>query len=597
MTKTSKKFLSVLLAAVMLVLCFVPAVAAANEPCEYVPTIIIPGFLQSDTHLYNDDGTLALDKDGNPYKAPFFLDTTSEIVFKALKNAFFPLMAMIMTQSDRNDRFANALAATVGDILVEKIRSDSNGKTVHKVEAEHYNYSFAQCTDEEKAKILKEIPISDLMEVIGEDHLYFYTYNSFGNLDEITKGLYDFIQLAKKETGHDKVNIVPISQGGTLCNNLLEYYPDVMNDLHRIVYAVPALDGTELMSKIFKNGINDADDALYGYMMPSLLGEETGALVNVLIRILPKAALKNAIHVTVEHLMNYFIKNCTCLWAFVTAEDYPELAERYLSGEENAVIRAQTDAYQQARVNSDANILKAIENGVEVFNISNYNYPLYTISDAWDDVNADGIIDLNSTGMGTYSLGVDKTLPEGYVQQGNSFGTCADPENHNHIDPHNLIDASTSLLPDHTFYYYNGDHEHTGSDDALIGLVERLLIDDSFKDVYSYPDEFPQFNNARNTKGLKYDLKTAKGMLATLSEEDAAALSAVIEEAELMLSHTKVDLDETKTAKDDFYEVFDRIRGKEQKSDSFFTKMFNKFVVSLSEKVQKKYGYNSFSGK
>lgn len=595
MNQIFRKCISVLLALVMLMACALPAVAAA-EPCEYEPTIIIPGLFQSETHLYHEDGSLALDKNGNPYSGPFFMDTTGEIILKAMKNVFLPLLSVIFTQQDRDNRFAESLAATLGAVLMEKIRCDANGQPVYNVDAEHYNYSFAECTEEEKAGILDSIPIQDYIDVAGEDHLYFYSYNSLGNLNDITKGLYDYIQLVKEETGHDKVNIVPISQGGTICNNLLEYYPQVMNDLHRIIYVVPALDGTELISSLYKNGFNCADDALYGYMMPSLLGEETGALVNIVLRILPKSVLKNALNETIQTLIQDYLINSTTMWAFVTSADYPSLADRYLSGEEHAAIRVHTDAYQQARVNSDANILKAIECGVEVFDISNYNYPLYTICDAWDDVNADGIIDLNSTGMGTYSLGVDKTLPEGYVQQGNSVGTCSDPAHHNHIDSYRIIDASTSLLPDHTFYFYDGDHERTGSDDALISLVVRLLLDDSFQDVYSYPDEFPQFNNARNTKSLRNDLADAKELLTELEGEDAERLTAVIDEAELMLSHTNVDLEETQKANDDFYAVYDEIRGKEPEKENFFTGIFNKAVVAISEKVEEKFGYNSFFG-
>ena len=56
-----RKCISVLLALVMLAACALPAVAAA-EPGENEPTIIIPGLFQSETHLYNDDGSLALDK-------------------------------------------------------------------------------------------------------------------------------------------------------------------------------------------------------------------------------------------------------------------------------------------------------------------------------------------------------------------------------------------------------------------------------------------------------------------------------------------------------------------------------------------------------
>ena len=600
MSKTSKKMISVFLAVLMLVACFTPAVSAegadAPHDCEYSPTVIVPGLFQSPTHLFDDNGEWARRSDGEYYAHPFFVDSTSEIIKTALKKLLFPLLCTVFTQSDRNGRLAKAIAETVGDVLLDKIKSDSNGNTVYNVDAEHYYYSFAEYTDSDKGHVLSSVPVEQYMDIAGEDHLYYFCYNSLGNIDKITDELYNFIQFVKEETGHDRVNIVPVSQGGTICTNLLEYYPEVMDDLDRIVYVVPALGGTELVNDIFKNGLNTDDEAIYGYMLPALFGEDTGTLLSLVLRLLPKEVVKNCMDVAIESVMQNYVKNSTCLWAFTIEDDYPALAEKYLSGEENAVIRAQADKYQVARVNRYANILKAKEKGVEVFDIVNYNVSLYPVSGAWDEVNADGMIHIASEGMGTYAIGVDKTLPEGYVQQGNSYATCSDPENHNHIDPYNLIDASTSLLPDQTFYYYKGNHAMTGHDDSILNLVAQLLTDKSFTDVYSRPDEYPQFNNARETQSFRRALAKAKEILPELSGEDAAALSKVIEQADTMLSHTAVDIEETEKAMNDFYEVYNRIMNVSD-GQSFFTKVFYKTVKSINNRVQERYGYNSFSGK
>lgn len=596
MKNTLKKVLCIILSAVLLIPIFAVGGYAAEENGEYYPTVIIPGFLQSETHLYNDDGTLALRSDGTAYTGPFFMDATGDLVKKLLKEAAIPLMKVLLTQEDKNNEFADKMSALIGDILMDKVQCDLNGNPVHNVYADKYNCSYGKCSEAEQTHMMNSIPVQNLVNIIGSDNLYFYSYNSLGNLDAITKELYDFIQLVKEETGSDKINIVPISQGGSLFNNLLEYYPQVMGDFHRIVYAVPALDGTELISDIYKNGLNTADEALYGYMIPQIAGEETGALINLVLRLLPKSVLKNTIDKAVDNLVGKYLKNITTLWAFVKSDDYEQLADKYLSGEENAEIRRQTDSYQQARLNSDKNILKAIESGVEVFDISNYNTPLYSLTASWDKVNADGVIDFNSTSMGAFSAKCNDTLPEGYVQQGNAVNTCSDPEHHNHIDPHNMIDASTGLLPDHTFYFYNGAHEKTASNDALIALVTALLTDENFKDVYSYPDKFPQFNNARVTKDLRIAIADAKDLLPTLGSKDAAALSAVIAEAEEMLANTNVVIADTEQAEKDFYEVYNRVSGNGNK-ESFFKKAFNKIIKAAEKKVTEKYGYNSFSGK
>ena len=111
MPKISKKIISVFLAAIMIAACFAPAVSAksAEKPCdcEYSPTIIVPGLFQSPTHLYNDDGTLALTSDGEPYAHPFFLDSTADIVKTALKKLFLPLFLSLLNQSDKQGKLAS----------------------------------------------------------------------------------------------------------------------------------------------------------------------------------------------------------------------------------------------------------------------------------------------------------------------------------------------------------------------------------------------------------------------------------------------------------------------------------------------------------
>ena len=132
-----------------------------------------------------------------------------------------------------------------------------------------------------------------------------------------------------------------------------------------------------------------------------------------------------------------------------------------------------------------------------------------------------------------------QTLGEGYVQQGTHCKNTA----HNHLSPDGVVDASVGLLPDYTFYFKGQDHEKTGSNDVIMKLATELLTNHEFKDVYSMPDRFPQFNIGRNTKDLVNNLmKPAQEIdRSTLSAEDAAELDAALEECNAMLENTVVD--------------------------------------------------------
>jgi hypothetical protein len=256
------------------------------------------------------------------------------------------------------------------------------------------------------------------------------------------------------------------------------------------------------------------------------------------------------------------MKYSTLLWGLVPSGNYEPCREMYLMDDSMAVIREQTDWYYNAQKNSDANILEAKAQGVKIFDIVDYNVSLYEIIDSWDDVNADGVIHLDSTSMGAYSVGVDKTLPEGYVSAQNN---CTNPA-HDHSDPRNIVDANTGLLPCTTFYFYNQNHERTGSNDVIMKLVSELLVDENFVDVYSYPDRFPQFNVGRNSKGLMKDLEAAKNFdTSNLSVEQKAKLEGAIARAEAALENTNVDIEEFEAAKAYFYDITNEVMYGEEK--------------------------------
>lgn len=609
--KKTRRILSLLLAAIMLCGSLLAVTANAVEKEEMYPSIVIPGLFQGRASLYDENGEIATNADGEPLEAPFFLSGTEDIIGTALEIAGIPLLSTLLTQRDRDLDFANALGTALGDILLGKIKSDENGDFIYDVRPEQLNTAVSNLTQEQKNYVYDTIPLTTYKEIAGEDKLYFFTYFSFENMDKVTERLYNLIQTVKAETGYDKVNIVPISQGGTICNSLLETYKDqgIFDELNRIVYVIPALDGSYTIGDIYYYGLLDDDEALYNYMFPLLLDgdqEWLGYLVNTLIRIFPHDVLNDVLDVAVDILVEDYLEYSTMMWGLIPSEYYPELRERYLSDEDNAVLVEQTDRYYQAQLNREENILTAIEHGVEVFDIVNYNDALYPICDNWNKCQADGIIQLESTSIGAYGIGVDVQLPEGYKQQ-NTNPTCSDPENHNHIDPYNLIDASTGLIPDTTFYFYNGDHEQTGRNDIVMQLVVNLLTDPDFKDVYTY-EEFPQFNTARKTRGAQGRIDSMKKYLADESVDPAIKerLAGVIDKAQTLLDDTAATPEEVAEL-DACLAEFDAIvrlinTGSEEepvdfgkKVEIFFTKLFGEIVKFFSNLLFKMAGGNGFS--
>ncbi len=582
-----KKIISLILA-FALVFSAVSIVASAevktecNGNCDTCPAIVVPGIGQSNVWALDKNGDYLLDADGDRISAFPAVVNVGSIVLKAI----VPVLLTLITQRDMG--LSAALRSIVLDAFDVNL-CDENGKNTGDIEVEKYFYSVAECSEYEKEQIYNNIPLQAFAEQAGEDHLYYFAYNSFGNNYDTVAELYDYIQMVKEETGHDKVNIVPISMGGSLANALFDYYPDVMDDISKVVYIVPALNGSTIVGDLLTKNFAFFDtEFLYNGFLEALMDEEDARMIEVIARILPDQVLSSVLHNVADCLVEEVVANITSIWGLCPKEYYPEASAALLSSKPE--IKKQTDKFYQAQLNSLDNIQKLVDKGVEVFNIVDYDVNMYLIGNSWNDDNADGIIHLSSTAMGVHSAIVGETLGEDYVQANTSVN-CSD-NTHNHISPDNVVDASTGLLPDHTFYFDGQGHEQTARNDAIIALATRLLATDDIKDVYSSPD-FPQFNGRRDPRSLKNDyIPQAKAVdVSALSAEDAQELAEALAEAEAFVNSTASYDGQQKEVEDRLVNILVKIGVREAKVEEEPSKFFTNLSLWLFDN----YGANGFS--
>lgn len=553
-----KKFLAFVLATVLVLMPL--SVFASAKTAEKIPCIIVPGIGQSRVWLIDENGDFVLDENGekiNCFPAVLNIDSL-------LSQLAAPLAASVAAQKDVG--FSDALCRAVEDAFSMN-ETDDNGEPCGKVQVETYPHSLAKCTEDEKNYIFGCIPMERLAETIGEENIYYYAYNSFGNALSMIDGLYDFIQLVKEQTGSDKVNIIPISMGGAIFNGVMEFYPQVAQDLNRTVFVIPALNGSTIVSDIYKRELTFLNaDYLYSEFFDGIMNETEASAIELAIRVLPKDVLMTSLEKAVDTLMDKVIRNCTGLWMLVPGEEYDECVRLNLADESKAEIRRQTDAYHKAQSNSNKNILKLKSSGVEVFNIVAYDVALYNVGNSWNKQNADGVIHTYSTAMGTKMANVGEELPKNYVQK-NTY--CKNP-NHNHISPDRVVDATTGILPDHTFFFDGQSHVTANQNDIIMKLCCELVETNRIKDVYS-DKNFPQFNIGRETKTLRLELLPAAENVdrSSLSAEDAAELDAAVKEANEMLSRTVAKEGEAQAVEGRLRSVLEKIGATEpKKADS-----------------------------
>jgi len=272
--------------------------------CGHAPTIIIPGIGQSDVYLVDDNGNRVKDKNGNDIKNFSIMIDTDYLI----KTLALPLVKMLVTQKDNG--FTDFAAKAVGTALA-KSDIDLTGHSVSNLELYRFPHSVAASSEADRNDIYNTIPLQDYTKVAGEDHLYFFAFDSYGNNLDATKELYNFIQKVKAETGHAKVNIVPISLGSTLANTLLDVYPQVKNDLNKIVFIVPALDGSRLVGDLYNGNLCTDNESLYKTLLPSLMDDSyTSYLINIALRIIPKQILLDLLTKVVDRLRQDDFRPC-----------------------------------------------------------------------------------------------------------------------------------------------------------------------------------------------------------------------------------------------------------------------------------------------
>ena len=555
-------------------------ITACGEDCAFYPTIIIPGLGQSNVMVTDDNGEFLLDKNGAKISAfPAYLDVGSMI-----RIAVFPLLASILTQKDVG------LSAAFGKIIDTSFginTSDNNGQNTGNVKTERYLYPYSEFNDYEVESVNHHVPFELYPTELPKDHLYYFAYNSFGNHIDLVDELYEFIQMVKAQTGHDKVNLVPLSQGSTMVSAMLEYYPQVADELHKIFFVVPALNGSIIIGDVFNDRVNFLNrDYLYNGFFDELglLDEFTARLIEIALRILPDEVMMKTVAEGVRHLVEGVMTKSTAMWTLCPPEDYPSAAQKYLSSPERANIKAQTDKYYQVQLHHRDNIQKLVDHGVQVFDVVEYNWPVINVCERWNTMNGDYIIHTTSTSMGATFANVGETLPEGYVQQNTH---CTDLT-HNHISPERIVDASTGLLPDTTFYFNGNRHDLTQHNDVILKLAMKMIADDEITDVYSSPD-FPQFLSGRNVQKLLELLDTAQALKA--SGKSSAAIEAAAAKAQHTLDSNLASGEEITACENELRACLVRAGAAEAEK----AERDPSFLRSVSLFLFEHYGSNGFS--
>lgn len=539
------------------------SLSSGKQDSTVYPTIIIPGISQSISYLADENGDPAYNANGEELSGGLLILDSSTIVPTIANNLVAPLGRALINQNDKDGKFREAAANTVKEVFSIQA-SNKKGEPVNNLQTVSYKTSVAKMSQDDRDYFYRMIPMKTLTEdtvdvttgkvtqkaILSDDLLYLYAFPLIGDPLESARGLNDYIQFVKKQQGVDKVNIVTISLGGTILTAYMELYKNTgYTDVNRIVNVVSCLQGTDVMGDFYLREfkINDPEHPEYetfffNEFLPMVMetnadNKALGYLINVALKIMPKEVIYSLLSGAVDGIVETLMLYCPQFWAMIPTDRYEDVKAMYYDevwgDPECAELAKKLDDFQTAKLNLTANLKKfTAKSGNLVHNVACYDlsyaeqdYNFFGAMRSSDVTNSDGIIDIDSTTLGTTYAKAGTVLPDEILF-----------DESRRISPDGSIDVSTCAYPD-TTWFFHGQYHEVGRNDVIISLIGRLITGE-IKDVDDSAD-FPQFNGNRNTRNIRrWRLDDASALIQNYNNGTTTDIEGNV------LTCTQADIDE-----------------------------------------------------
>lgn len=600
-----------------------------DENGNYYPLVVVPGISHSITYVVDEDYDSSTAEDpsrppikkdafGNDMQSGTMIFDIPEILKAVARYLIAPLVKSVVAQKDCG------LVDAIGKVAdaafsVQKTLPDGTFAN-NEIGLLEFNGSFADFATPDDAQtqsymqtqceyLYKILPLRSVSEIIGEENLFFFTFSLFADPMSSAQRLDKYIDSVLQKTGAKKVNLLPISLGGTVFTAFCEQFTDT-DKVNSIVNVVPVLNGTQSVTDMFNRDFDVSPEFWYNEGIPMMISEFTeygeliGHAVNFMLRALPAEVNAAMLTKMYDVLLNNLFVNTPQIWAMVTREAYPELAERYLGDGEHDAIKAKTDEFYHAQLDLEDNIKTMTANGIKINIISGYGlhtgdarYNFFRVTANADKVNGDGVINVEST-----TLGATAALPGEKLTEGGR------------LSPDGEVDASTGILPDNTWYFYNMHHEDAANNAPVINLVLALMYSHDVENVNSKPEKYPQFNgNSDNWFIRRWRYRDIKAVYAEYqagkldwSQETVDECEAIIYDCERVMRATIADAEfckETTKRANDFLVEQGRFNAenaniltqKQLHELPEWAKVLTKIITFVDDTLFKLYGDKAYS--
>ncbi len=467
MKKTISLFLSIII--IIGVPFSVFASATNGCSCGNSPVVYVRGF---GSELYLNP------ESENPEQV--FAPPASDIM-KAVPDIIKAVNSLVITKN--NDAFMDSIIAVVYD-LFGKLDCDDKGNSVNNIGA----ICPLPTVDTHKNRTL-----AFDAEINGEKGEFAFVYDWRADPVAVAQDLNEYINAVCSLTGHDKVILCAHSEGNCIAASYIEEFGT--EKIEKAVLMSGAYQGLGMVGHLFTKdvSIKDKGAELLSFIDTFLGGEPGGDMLTAVISMLKDAGvidkllplidgvLDEELDRLYDDLLIELFGTMPGIWAFVPDEYYEQA--------------------KTAMLGNDPKYSELIEK------IDNYHYNVQCrLKSLLTDAKNDGVAIAVSCGYGVSPIPVyddcyeqgDMLVDTKYMSIGATcatIGATLDYTPASHASSDGIIDASTCLFPDYTWFVKYQDHNDFCA--AYREFIMWLVEFDGQPSVNSSND-YPQFMTCRD---------------------------------------------------------------------------------------------------
>ncbi len=383
---------------------------------------------------------------------------------------------------------AQLLGEVVGEQVVKELgvlRCNDDGTSLYplspiSVEAAETNTAALNEKFPDGANTYELEIQTELKKYLDPSRIYNFTCDFRMGAEYNANMLRAYIDSVLEHSGAEKVNIYSLSHGGQVTATYLALYGDD-NKVDNVIMTSPAIGGAGIAYDPFAGEIDFDEETLIRFIEQGVMMEED---VNWLLKANWLGILDDILYAVKPYFFEV-MGNWGSIWDFMPPEKYEDAKELLLDETKHAGLIEKTDRFHYEIFPTIGERLRYLreEYSMNISIIAGYGNRI--ISGMNED--SDSIITLSSaTGATTPPFG--KRYADGYVQKNSCNGKYK-------LSPDMTVDASTSYLPDNTWFVKGMFHAFVVFDEYTMELVMKLLLTDEITDVYS-DEKFPQFRDS-----------------------------------------------------------------------------------------------------